>query len=326
MLAVVGSTNWDMTFEVLDLPSPGQTLLAKNCLQGLGGKGANQACASAKQKVATRFLTCLGDDPQASLCRKKLADIGVDSQWILTKEGQSTGVAYILVNRKAENQIVVSPGANQALSAKDMSDNNKIFNQVEVALFQMEIPVQTIAYALKEAKSFGCICVLNPAPATVLTADMFSDIDIITPNEGELATLVGRKLSTMQQIRQAGNELVDKGVKVVLVTLGGKGVLVIDERDSVLVPPYIVDAIDTTGAGDCFNGIFAAFIANGKDLTNALLHANAGAAISVTRKGAASSIPSIDEIKKFISFNKLQIERLRPITKRFSEATIRDRD
>lgn len=294
-ILVIGSLNADMVVRVPHIPVAGETILAETVDIIPGGKGANQAYAASKLGAQTVIFGAVGVDRYAELERKSLQSAGVDASRLLVRPDCTTGLAWITVNDTGDNSIVVVPGANKTLSEKDIADNDDLLHGCDIVLCQLEIPIQTVLYAARRAKELGKTVILDPAPAPkAFPPELYEYVDIIKPNETELALLMG---TNVLDYENASDMLRAKGVKNVIVTLGEKGVFVNFEADGKhLVPARPVPVVDTTAAGDSFTAALAVRLASGASLLQAVRYANAVAAIVVTRKGAQTSIPSAAEV------------------------------
>ena len=298
-LTVVGSINLDHVIRVAQFPRPGETVIGQDYHIIAGGKGANQAVAAARAGAHTRFIACVGEDAEAPALITGFANDGIDTESIERIKGVNTGVALIQVNQAGENTIALAAGANAHLTPEQLA-NYPLTPDCHQLLLQLEIPLATNIVAAKSAKLLGATVVLNPAPAQALPASLLALIDIITPNETEAEQLTGIKVSDASSAAAAAEHLHTQGIATVLITLGAKGVWLSEQGSSgQLVPSFVVDAIDTTAAGDTFNGALLAALASAHSLSEAVRFAQAAAALSVTRRGAQTSIPYYDEIISF---------------------------
>ncbi len=245
------------------------------------------------------MLGCVGDDSLGQKLKDNLAKSGTNASYIRNIEGKSTGTAVIYVNGDGDNSIVVISGANEACDVEYLKQNEVLFAESDYVMFQMEIPYETIFYGIGRAKELGKTVILNPAPAPdSLPEDIWEKIDYLTPNETELLKLTGQQEMTMDNIRNGAHVLLEKGVKNILVTLGEKGVLFVNDKEEKLYPARKVTAVDTTAAGDCFNGAFITGLAEEMGFEEAIVFANLASSLAVTRKGAQSSIPGRDELEE----------------------------
>ena len=306
-ILVVGSLNVDMVMNVDHMPAEGETILCDGMTLVPGGKGANQACAAGRLGTDVAMLGAIGDDDYGALQLKSLSEAGVEVGGLLKKEGQNTGTAFITVNKSGNNSIVVVPGANSAFRPEDIEANRELIEQCEIMILQLEIPLDTVCYATKLAKSLGKTVILDPAPVPEhFPEELYEYVDIVKPNETELGMLTGIA-EAQKHLTEAAQVLKARGVKNVLVTLGGDGVYINPESgEEIRIPACKVKAVDTTAAGDSFTAALAAMLLNGESLEAAAEFANRVSAIVVTRKGAQSSIPTIDEV---VNYSK-ELERV----------------
>lgn len=306
-ILVVGSLNVDMVMNVDHMPAEGETILCDGMTLVPGGKGANQACAAGRLGTDVAMLGAIGDDDYGALQLKSLSEAGVEVGGLLKKEGQNTGTAFITVNKSGNNSIVVVPGANSAFRPEDIEANRELIEQCEIMILQLEIPLDTVCYAAKLAKSLGKTVILDPAPVPEhFPEELYEYVDIVKPNETELGMLTGIA-EAQKHLTEATQVLKARGVKNVLVTLGGDGVYINPESgEEIRIPACKVKAVDTTAAGDSFTAALAAMLLNGESLEAAAEFANRVSAIVVTRKGAQSSIPTIDEV---VNYSK-ELERV----------------
>lgn len=296
-ILIIGSLNMDIVIEMKRMPLIGETVLGKNLTYVPGGKGANQAYAAGKLRGKVTMLGCVGDDSLGQKLKENLAKSGTDVSYIKNIEGKPTGTAVIYVNDDGDNSIVVISGANEACDVEYLKQNETLFAENDYVMFQMEIPYETIFYGIRKASELEKTVILNPAPAPdSLPEDIWDKIDYLTPNETELLKLTGQQEMTMHNIRNGARWLIDKGVKNVLVTLGDKGVLFVNDTEEKLFPARKVTAVDTTAAGDCFNGAFITGLAEEMSFEEAIMFANRASSLAVTRKGAQSSIPGREEL------------------------------
>jgi len=295
-IVVIGSTNTDMIIKVPHLPSPGETILGGEFSIAQGGKGANQAVAAARAGGRVTFISCIGNDLFGKSALEELKKDDIDISAIKIVDGVSSGVALINVSGTGENSISVASGANSLLLPADIEIYADIIKSADMILLQLEIPTDTVAKVIETAAAFNKTVILNPAPACHLDEELLKNVSIITPNENEAAFLTNQLVAEDDHLFFA-KKLHERGVKTVVITLGANGAFYSQPENDGLVPGFIVPAIDTTGAGDTFNGYLAVSLASGNDLQYAVKTANAAAALSVTRMGAQPSIPKYDEIK-----------------------------
>lgn len=296
-ILVIGSLNMDMVMHVDHMPVEGETILCDEMKLVPGGKGANQACAAGKLGADVTMFGAVGKDSYADIQMNSLAAAGVDTSGIVRKDGVSTGTAFITVNAQGNNSIVVVPGANSAFSPEDIEKNRNLIEACEIVILQLEIPLDTVCYAAKLAKSLKKTVLLDPAPVPAhFPEELYQYVDIIKPNETELSGLTGIE-DAQAHLPEAVQRLKRSGVKNVLVTLGEKGAYLDAEKEEAChISARKVKAVDTTAAGDSFTAALAAMLLEGKTLHEAAEFANRVSAIAVTREGAQSSIPSLQEV------------------------------
>ena len=288
---VIGSTNVDLVEKCNRFPARGETVIGQSFNMYLGGKGANQAVATTYTGVNTTFLTCIGNDSNGKFALDELNKLGVNVKPIYKKE--NTGTAIILVEEETgENQIIINGDANTAFSCEDVDKNVDLIKESDYILLQLEIPLDTIRHIVKLAKKYNKEVILNPAPFVKLDDDILENITYITPNEGELAKLADGNDSFLDN----ANKLLDKKVKNIIVTLGSKGSIFVDKNRQIKIDSMKQKAIDTTGAGDCYNGTFVGFLAQGYNIEDSLKIASIASGLSVTRQGAAKSYFKKEEI------------------------------
>jgi ribokinase len=308
-LVVAGSLNMDFAVVTDHLPAPGETVLGRNFQMIPGGKGANQACAAGKTgggAVNVRMAGRVGYDLFGDHLKASLAAAGVDVSAVWATKSQPTGVALIWVDENGQNSIVVASGANYAFAAQEVEALRPTFRGATVALFQLETPLDTVAAALALAREEGATTVLDPAPARPLSRDLLQQVDLLTPNESEACLLLGRPAQRVrpEDCPELARALLAMGPRAVVLKLGELGCFYSDREEQFLSPGFRVQAVDSTAAGDTFNGALAVALAEGKPMREALRFANAAAAISVTRMGAQTSIPTRAEVEALLEAEK----------------------
>jgi len=299
MITVVGSLNMDLVTEVDYTPSVGETILGIGLEQIPGGKGANQGVTIGKLGGQVRMIGKIGDDDYGKELLKSLKKSGVNSEHVMVSR-QSTGLAFIMVNANGDNSIVVIPGANFDIDQEDIKKKRDVIKTSDVLVCQLESPLEVIEEALSIAKTEDTFTILNPAPGKVLPNSILSKVDLLTPNESELEILTGQNVTDEESLLKACKILLRSGIKQLIVTLGEKGCLLVNATGHKRFEAIEVDAVDTTAAGDSFTGALAFGIDRGESLEEAINLATQVAAISVTRKGAQSSLPSMDEVEEFM--------------------------
>ena len=296
-VVVIGSSNTDMVVTSRKMPLPGETVIGSTFNVIQGGKGANQAVAAARAQGDVAFVAKVGDDDLGAKALEGYKRDGIDTSAIFRDSENPTGVALIIVEEgSGQNSIVVVPGANGNLSKKEIEVAKPLITEASVVLIQLEIPLEVVEYVLKICKEAEVITILNPAPALKLSDELLGMVDIITPNETETALLTDCSIDTLDDIKKAADVLLQKINDTVIVTLGDKGVYYKSKSNGEdLLPAKKVKAVDTTAAGDVFNGYLATSLSENTNLKTAIQHAIKAASISVTRKGAQPSIPTLTE-------------------------------
>lgn len=302
-ILVFGSINMDLVVHSPRLPGPGETLSGDSFFTAPGGKGANQAVACARLGAPTRMIGRVGDDVFGATLRDNLSQNGVDVSKVQTDANQPSGVALITVDAHAENTIVIVAGANGTVGFDDVARLDSLISSSRLVLLQLEIPLEAVLAAAGVAHDRGLTVILDPAPARPLPPELYPLVNILTPNEGEAAALVGFALDSDSAIERAADELLNRGVQTVIIKLGGRGAYVrrSDQPSGHFWPAFQVQAIDTVAAGDAFNGGLAAALAEDKPFEVALQWAMATGAISTTRPGAQPSLPTRDEVLKLVN-------------------------
>jgi len=295
-VVVIGSANVDLTVRLERLPHMGETVSGGEFYSSFGGKGANQAVAAHKAGADVRFLAKVGCDHNGEAIVEHLESLGLTSAGILRDESRHSGVALIMVDRTGNNAIAVASGSNWNLTEGEIRRGESHISWGQVLLTQLEIPLPTVKQALRLAKARGLVTVLNPAPAHFLPEEVLSLVDILTPNETEAGSLTGIDVGTVDEAARAAGKLLESGVAQVIVTLGKEGCCWVREDRAQSFPSFPVVAVDSTAAGDAFNGALACAVAEGRSMEEAIRFGNAAGAIAVTRRGAQDSLPTRDEI------------------------------
>lgn len=293
---VIGSSNTDMVVKSEKLPAAGETILGGTFLMNAGGKGANQAVAAAKLGAEVIFVSKVGDDIFGKQAIEGFQKEGINTDFVFTDTENPSGVALILVDAKGENSIAVASGANGNLQISEVAKAIEQISTNDTVLLQLEIQIPTVEFAIKKCFENGAKVILNPAPAQMLDETVFQYLDIITPNETEAELLTGIKVTDLETAKQAVLKFHEKGVKNVIITLGSKGAYLHNSTTNRLITAPVVQAVDTTAAGDVFNGALAVALSEGNDLEQAIDFACKAAAISVTRMGAQASAPLRREV------------------------------
>lgn len=299
----------DMVIDMKAMPRVGETVLGSTLTYVPGGKGANQTYAAGKIGGNVAMLGCVGDDTIGETLIQNLATSGADASAIRRVEGKPTGTAVIYVNENGDNSIVVVSGANAVCDIAYLKEYDDFIVNADYVMLQMEIPYETVFYAIRRAKELGKTVILNPAPAPLaeqIPTDIWDKIDYFTPNETELLKLTYQDVLSEENVKKGAETLIQKGVKHVLVTLGDKGVFYFDGESGEIFPARKVDAVDTTAAGDCFSGAFVTGLSEGKTVADAISMANLASSLAVTRKGAQSSIPTRQEIDVLMNLETME--------------------
>jgi len=295
-VVVIGSANMDITVRVERLPHLGETVSGGEFYTAFGGKGANQAVAAYKAGADMRFLAKVGCDQNGDAIIENLEGLGLSSEGILRDESRHSGVAIIMVDGMGNNAIAVAPGSNRNLTQEDVLMAGSHISWGQVLLAQLETPLPSVREALRLARTHGLVTILNPAPAHPLPGEMLSLADILTPNEVEAAALTGIDVQSADEATRAAEKLLESGAKQVIVTLGKEGCCWVRRDRSQTFPSFPVEAVDSTAAGDAFNGALACAVAEGCPMEAAIRFGSAAGAIAATRRGAQDSLPTRDEI------------------------------
>jgi ribokinase len=300
-ILVVGSSNTDMIIKLDRIPRPGETLLGGEFVMAAGGKGANQAVGAARAGGAVTFIARVGRDVFGDQAIAGLVKDGIDVDYVFRDKARASGVAMIFVAKDGENSIAVASGANGGLSPADVNKAKKAFAVARVLVMQLETPLETVQAAAELAHKAGVRVILNPAPARPLPDRLLCRVSILTPNETEAELLTGIRVDNDAAAARAAERLLGRGVGTVILTLGPRGAFVAAREGRQRVPGFRMKAVDTTAAGDIFNGALAVALAEGKPLYEGVRFANAAAAISVTRMGAQPSAPRRKEIERLLA-------------------------
>lgn len=295
-IIVVGSVNMDMVVKTDHIPVPGETMLGGSFFMNPGGKGANQAVSVARLGGDVLFITKIGDDIFGKQSSQLFDEEGIDTSGLIPDDNSPSGVALITVDKSGENSIVVAPGANANLSPAEVEKVLSNTSQADIMLMQLEIPMDTVKFAAAYAAARNIPVILNPAPANELASGLFDLIDIITPNVNEAEMLSGIKVTDTASARKAAEAIHAQGARNVVITMGKMGAVVLEDGNFHAIPAPVVEAVDTTAAGDAFNGALCVALSEGKSLVNAVRFACQAASITVTRMGAQSSMPYRKEL------------------------------
>jgi ribokinase len=302
-VTVVGSFAVGLTLRAERFPVRGETLLGRDFDQGPGGKGSNQAVQAARLGADVEFVGLIGEDSFGDIAVRLYAEEGVGTHYLQRTRESNTGVGFIVLNAAGDNFIILDPGANALFTpshverARERIDSNR---GTGVVITQLEIPLTTAAHALKLAHDVGAISILNPAPAQRVPAEVLANVDILTPNETELRILLGRAPDDASEPLDLCAELLDAGVRNVVVTRGERGALIVNANGYNAIAALQVDVVDSTGAGDAFNGTLAAALANGNSLEQAVRRAVGAGALACTQLGVIPSLPRAEALEKFL--------------------------
>ncbi len=308
-VVVVGSVTADVTTFSSRLPARGETILGDEFTLMLGGKGANQAVAAGRSGARTSFVGCVGDDLFHDLVVTGLGDAGVDLAHLRTVPGP-TGIAHIRVDASAQNDIVMVPLANAALSAEQIDTAlDALAPTSSVLLTQLETPSALTAHIAARGRALGFTVILDPAPAAELPEEIWRSIDIVTPNETEASLISGIEVTDAASAERAGRWFLDRGVGAAVITLAGQGSCVVTPDGAAVVPPFPVEAVDTTAAGDAYAGYLGSALAAGGTLTYAVRLATAAGALAVTKQGASPSLPLRADVDAFLATRDTRSDR-----------------
>ena len=301
-ICIIGSIGYDLTTYMYQFPKAGETIVGKHFIQNPGGKGNNQAIASARVGGDVTFIGAVGSDNYGELLKQNLETNKVKAH-VKIVPNMTSQIATILIDESGENRIVIVPGANNCVDKKQIDDNYDIIKECDIIVMQLEIPMETVEYVVDKFFELNKIIILNPAPGAQLSDNIIKKCTYLTPNENEIGLITKMPYDTIDNIKSAAKCLIDKGAQNVLVTLGEKGAYLLNKTEDIIIPTLKVKAIDTTGAGDCFNGVFATYLAMGKSVIEAIKYANTASSISVTRPGTVPSLPYKDEVdEKYKNF------------------------
>lgn len=299
-ISVIGSLNMDLVIQTDRVPMAGETISGLDFNTIPGGKGANQAIAAAKAGAETFMYGCVGDDEFGGVLLNSLQSAGAGTAGVRRSDDARTGVAFIILETSGENRIIIVSGANGLVDNAYVDSHWEEIAQSSLIILQHEIPLETGHYIIEKASESSIPVLLNPAPFHEIPAELLKKLDYLVLNEVELQGIVPARVDSIDDVIRAGKEINRMGVKHVLITLGSDGSVLVSGEQVIRQPAFVVEAVDTTAAGDTFVGNFAASIINGLDLSQALVNASAASALAVTKVGAQSSIPSKEDIQSFI--------------------------
>jgi ribokinase len=294
-IVVVGSSNTDMVVQSAHLPKPGETVLGGKFVMNPGGKGANQAVAAARLGGEVCFIARVGDDLFGQEAIRGFQSHGINTEHVVVDSVSPSGVALIMVDEAGENCISVALGANAAMQKEDLDKARNDIKQAAFVLVQLEIPLEVVEHLVSIAQEDDVKVILNPAPAQSLSESLLGSLYLITPNQSEAELLTGVKVHDEVSARKAALHLIDKGLSIVIITMGSKGAYVLGQGVDQLIPSIQVKVVDTTAAGDTFNGALVVGLTEGMPLIDAVIFANKAAAFSVTKLGAQASAPTVKD-------------------------------
>ena len=299
-ITVVGSFNTDLLVRTPRMPVKGETILGGDYQTGPGGKGANQAVAAARLNADVTMVVKIGMDDLGDRAEENLRKEGIHPDFILRTDATHTGVAFIIVDDEGENMIVVAAGANTILTPDDVVAAREAIAASHILLVELESPMETVEQALRIAHDAGVQTLLNPAPGRPLAPALLAMVDVLTPNETEAQIITGCPITDLSEAEAAARQLLGMGVGTVVITLGVNGALIVSSDVVKHVPGRRVEVVDTTGAGDAFNGALAVALAEGRSMVDAVAFANAAAALQVTKVGTAPAMPYRAEVEAFL--------------------------
>lgn len=301
-VVVMGSFVVDLMGRTPHLPQPGETVKGNVFKIGPGGKGANQAVAAHRAGADIKLITKIGNDEFGELAKNNFIKEGMDVSNIYIDDNRETGAALIMVDEvSSENKIVVIPGACENITDCDIETSSKLIKGCDFFLTQLETNIDSIEKSIKLAAEHGAKVIFNPAPIQPISKEILKYVDIITPNEVEASILTGIKIESENDAKIVAKKLQEMGVKNIVITLGSKGCYVKTENEEKFIPSFKVEAVDTTGAGDAFNGGFVTALSEGKNIFESAIFGNAVAALSVTKLGTAPAMPNRDQVNRFLN-------------------------
>ncbi|MDF2504887.1 MAG: rbsK [Clostridium sp.] len=301
-VCVLGSINMDLVIKVNSMPKVGETILSEDMKKIPGGKGANQAIAAKRSGSEVHIIGKVGKDEYGKVLTEKLSEDGIEIKNIFKDDNKNTGMALITVNKAGNNSIIVVSGSNMSISKKDILKAESVIEYCDILVSQLEVPIERVREAFIIAKKYNKLTVLNPSPSKEIHEQLMKNTDMIIPNENEAYDLTGIKVQDLESCRKAAQFFIERGVKVVIITLGEKGAAIITENHGEIIPAYRVKVVDTTAAGDSFLGALVSKI-DSKDISfesikEGVKFGNQVSSITIQRKGAQPSIPYAEEVEK----------------------------
>lgn len=300
-ILVVGSINMDLVIKTPRVPAPGENVFGKDFQTIPGGKGANQAVGAARLGCRVLLSGRVGNDNFGDSLLASLQDVGVDIALVERDTDVPTGIAFIMIDENGENSIVIATGANGRFSRESVGKLTEIVRSIDLVLVQLELPLDPVSEVIEVARKFSKPVVLDAGPPCTEPRPSFFDVTVLTPNEAEAEALSGRSITDLVSVREVARYLLNKGPKAVVLKLGGEGAFLATANQEKFFPAYKVDIVDTTAAGDAFSAALSVAIVNGKTLEESVRFANAAGALAVTKLGAQPSLPTREELEKFLS-------------------------
>lgn len=307
-ILVIGSINMDLVYKVKKAPKAGQSLIAKDNFISPGGKGANQAVAASKLGANVSYIAKVGNDEYGKILKKNLADNNVKTDSLITDENSKTGTAIILLEESGENRIIVSKGANGKLTPKDIK--NRLFKkkQYDVVLLQLEIPLNTVEFIIKQARKLEIPVILDAGPSKKCDISIFKNIEIISPNQSEIYNLIGEKAETLAEAKKACKKLKEAiNAKKIILKMGKNGSLLYDQNGYKFFDSFKVEAKDTTAAGDAFSAALAVGFVSGWTDERIITYSNAVGALATTKVGAQNAVPDREEVEMFLKKYQIKV-------------------
>jgi ribokinase len=303
-ILVIGSSNTEMIFQASAIPAAGETVLGSAFSMSPGGRGVNQAIAAVKSGGEVIFIGRTGNDLFGDQVIQVLQQNGIDTSIVIRDKTMASGISSIVLDSAGESAVTITPGANVNLSEKDLLNARTVISSGDILLLQLDIPIETVRFAADLARSSGVRVILNPSPALPVSDELLKSISILTPNASQAEILTGITITDERSAELAGRILLERGLNRVIITLRSKGAMVIDNGGAEHVPGFEMKSVDTSVVSDVFNGALVVALAEGKNFYEAVLFANAAAAISASRLGALSSIPFREEILELLKNGK----------------------
>lgn len=307
-ILVIGSFMMDLVAKTTRAPREGETIIGHSFSQFTGGKGANQAVAAAKLGSHVTMLGKVGKDSFGDAQIKSLKSAGVNTEYIIKDDGDSTGVGFVTLEDNGKNRIIIIPGANMLLKPTDVTNNEELIKSSDIIILQLEVPLETVYASIDLAYKYNKTIILNPAPSADINNEYLTKVSYFIPNEIETRDFTDIEVVDKESAKTAANKLLDLGCSNVLITMGHRGVYFKNNNEEYFVEAIKVNPVDTTAAGDAFVGAFAFGLVQELNHYDCIRLANASAALSVTRMGAQPSLPSLNEVKEFLSDKKINIE------------------